>query len=110
MDSATKDRVARNEASFRSLNETFASGRYTSTPDGQAIGFVCECGDASCSETIDVRRNAYEAVRRNPRRFLVVPGHEIPEAEDVVEQHDGYSVVQKRGIATRIVVQSDPRA
>ena len=29
----------------------------------------------------------YEAVRANPRRFVIVRGHELPEVEVVVERH-----------------------
>jgi len=34
-------------------------------------------------------------VRNDPRRFAVVPGHEIAEVEDVVERHEHYAVIEK---------------
>ncbi len=37
----------------------------------------------------------YAAVRAHPDRFLVAPGHVFPEAEDLVEDHEDYAVVQK---------------
>ena len=30
---------------------------------------------------------------------MIVPGHEVPEAERVVETHDGYAIVEKTGEA-----------
>jgi len=37
----------------------------------------------------------YAAVRAHPYRFLVAPGHVFAEAEDLVEDHEDYAVVQK---------------
>jgi hypothetical protein len=33
-----------------------------------------------------MRVDEYERLRHNPRRFAVVPGHELPDIEAVVEQ------------------------
>jgi hypothetical protein len=52
----------------------------------------------------------YEAVRANPRRFAIVPGHEIPEVEDVVARNDRYIVVAKtQAPEAEIVQNTDPR-
>jgi hypothetical protein len=56
---------------------------------------VCECGNASCREGVPLSRGEYLAVRGHPRHFAVVPGHEIPDVETVVERHDGYLVIEK---------------
>lgn len=37
----------------------------------------------------------YDRVRAHDRRFFVVPGHNIPGAEKVVEEHDAWAVVEK---------------
>jgi hypothetical protein len=52
----------------------------------------------------------YERVRAHPRRFLVAPDHEIPEAEIVVESHEDYTVVEKRGEAGKVAEATDPRS
>jgi hypothetical protein len=53
----------------------------------------------------------YEAVRREPTRFAVVPGHERPEIESIVERHPTYHVVEKRDEDARgIARETDPRA
>jgi hypothetical protein len=71
---------------------------------------VCECGDNSCVEQIEVAVEDYERVRRDPTLFMVVPGHEIPDVEDVVERASGFLVVEKNGtIGQEIAAATDPR-
>jgi hypothetical protein len=54
---------------------------------------------------------AYEAIRRDPTRFAVKPGHEEPDVEDVVERLEAYFVVQKReGEPTDLARESDTRS
>ena len=51
--------------------------------------------------------DVYRAVREDPRRFIVVPGHENPEFEEVVERHDRFNVVEKFGAAGRAAERHD---
>jgi hypothetical protein len=52
----------------------------------------------------------YEAIRAEPTRFFVVPGHERPEIESVVERHGAYLVVEKREEdAEAVARETDPR-
>jgi hypothetical protein len=74
------------------------------------LTFVCECGRLGCTKLIQLTRGEYESVRENPRRFAIVDGHEILEAEEIVERHDRYLVVEKAGDpAAEIVEHTDPR-
>ena len=73
------------------------------------ISFVCECPREDCSEMLEMTREQYEAVRSNPRRFLVLPGHEDPDIARVVERHGGYRVVEKLGSAGAVAADEDPR-
>ena len=77
-----EERAARNEVVFRHVNEEVAD---LGQGSGTGTSFVCECSDTSCIERIDVPLELYEAVRANPRRFLVKPGHEHPELEPLYE-------------------------
>jgi hypothetical protein len=47
-----RERIAKTEALFRNVNEGIkeASDRF----DSDAAEFVCECGDAACTERIQV--------------------------------------------------------
>ena len=104
------ERIARNESTFRATNETLNGGlRQIEREPGELAGFVCECGDLGCTTLVRVDLEAYEAVRADARRFLIAPGHEAGEAEDVVERQAEYWVVHKRESARDVVEASDPR-
>jgi hypothetical protein len=51
----------------------------------------------------------YERVRAHSRRFVVAPGHELPDAETIIEVAAGYTVVEKRDQAGTVAEASDPR-
>jgi hypothetical protein len=106
MDIQGKQRVAMNEATFRKVNEAMEVGQ---DPSG-LLTFVCECGRLRCNKLIELTRAEYEQVRANPRRFAIIDGHEILEAESIVERHDRYLVVEKNaGPEGEIVEYTDPR-
>jgi predicted ThiF/HesA family dinucleotide-utilizing enzyme len=99
-------RVAMNEATFRKVNEGMEVGQ---DPSG-LLTFVCECGRLGCTTLIQLTRGEYESIRENPRRFAIVDGHEILEAEEIVERHDRYLVVEKAGDPEADIVEhTDPR-
>lgn len=86
-----EERLARNEARFREINEA-AQPQREQTGEGR---FVCECADRSCLAWIEIPVDIYLEQRKNPQRFFVVPGHEVPDVEKIVEQHPGFYVVEK---------------
>jgi hypothetical protein len=105
VDSAGEERVARNEAAFRKVNEAIEQGRQTR--EG-LVGFVCECGRLGCNEIIELTLSEYEAVRADAQRFGVRHGHQTG-PEVVLETHERYLVVAKRGSAGDIAEFSNPR-
>ena len=106
MEHQGKQRVAMNEATFRKVNEGMKDGQDAS----DLMSFVCECGRLHCTQIIRLTRPEYEAVRANPRRFAIVDGHEILEAEEIVERHERYLVVEKSDAPeAEIVEHTDPR-
>lgn len=99
-------RAASAEINGRRVNEAIKPRR----PAASAV-FVCECGHLGCSETLEMPIDEYEAVRTTFDRFLVVPGHEIDEVDEVVERHRDYLVVVKREPEAREMARaSDERA
>ena len=104
MQEDSRKRVAMNEATFRRINDGIRNDRPI-----RRIAFVCECGRLGCNQLIELDRSEYEAVRSDAHRFAVVPGHEIPEVEDVVERHEAYMVIQKHRDTWDVVEGSDPR-
>ena len=106
---AREQRLARNEALFREVNERIADVS-SSYELGDSLEFLCECGSQDCLDAISIVRADYEQVRSEPDRFVVVTGHEIPEIERVLERRDGYVVVTKIGEAGAIAEETDPRS
>ena len=103
-----QERIGRNEATFRSINEDIERGR-DAEDDRTLVGFVCECGSAECSRLIELTPAEYEAVRSDPCRFAI-NGHEMPEFETVIERHDRYAVVRKLEASGAVAKETDPRA
>lgn len=71
--------------------------------------FVCECGRADCDARLAVPVDEYERIRANGRRFVVAAGHERPEVEKVVDERNGWLVVEKTGEAGEVAEAEDPR-
>jgi hypothetical protein len=104
-----KERIAQNENAFRELNESLEQSVHRRRSDEDLGGFVCECGDDECEDTVRLQLATYEEIRDDSRLFFVVPGHEAPEAEDVVRRGEGYFVVRKHVDVADITEQGDPR-
>ena len=94
---------------FRLGNERMA-GWDERHEDEQSELYFCECADLDCKKRVRMEEADYEAVRSNPRRFLVLPGHEIPDVETVIEEHDGWLVIEKAPEVTETVEALDPRS
>jgi hypothetical protein len=109
MSTDMSERIARNEATFRSINEDIERGR-DAEDDRTLVGFVCECGSADCSRLIELTPAEYEQVRSDPCRFAIVNGHEVESVETVVERHDRYAVVRKLESSGAVAKETDPRA
>ena len=111
MDKERERRIAQNESLFREVNERIEEGaqRYLVENDPEAV-FICECGDAACTEPMRLTLPEYEAVRANPARFAIKRGHEIPAVERVVEETDRFAVVEKTGLGSEVATDTDPRS
>lgn len=90
---------------LRELNEAFEA----ITRDSE---FICECANRDCIGHVPMTLAEYERIRSVPTRFLVLPEpyHVVPEVEDVVEENDGYYVVEKTGDAGAAALRLDPRS
>jgi hypothetical protein len=88
-------RVEKNEQSFRAYNERRSEFEREAIAHGDAAPFVCECGDRGCHQAMNLTVEQFEASHRRPDQFAVLPGHIMPEFEEVVEQYDHYWVLRK---------------
>ena len=105
---SSKDRIGRNEAVFRDVNERIEAGQWPGEPD-KPVAFRCECASLGCNMLIELTPSAYERVRADSRHFVLVPGHEIAGVEPVVEREAEYVVVEKEAQAGRVAEATDPR-
>ena len=72
--------------------------------------YLCECGDAGCSDPIRLTRSEYEDIRSEPTRFALALDHENPEIDSVVGENERFTTIEKSfGQASRIARASDPR-
>jgi hypothetical protein len=105
-DDPRERQIGENESTFREVNE-----RIEEIAAGVSFApeFVCECGRTDCAERLRVPLDEYEAVRKHPRRFIVASGHERPAVEKVIDERQGWLVVEKTGEAGEIASEEDPR-
>jgi hypothetical protein len=103
-------RRGENEARFRALNEVLERQSLRRPNTDLAFEIVCECDDEACAQPLRVTYRTYEAVRHEPTMFIVAPGHDRPEIEQVTSRRSSYDIVEKFGDAALTALVSDPRA
>ena len=91
-------RAARNQATFRAINERLTRDDALAELTGTHV-IACECANPTCVQTLCISNAQYEAIRREPRRFAVLAGHVYPDVETVVDKLRTYVVVEKLGEA-----------
>ena len=84
-------RAARNQQLFRELNNAISRLRYSSAFNE----YVCECGLKTCLAVISLTVAEYEAIRREPGVFIVLPGHWSKRHERVVREGKGFEIVER---------------
>jgi hypothetical protein len=105
-----QQRMAKNEALFREVNERIEAINVRLGEVSES-DFICECGDDGCTKPVRLTLAEYEAVRSHPARFAIVTGHEQIDVERVVEEHGRYAVVEKLpGPPGDIARDRDPRS
>jgi|tagenome__1003787_1003787.scaffolds.fasta_scaffold20714585_3 hypothetical protein len=97
-----RERAARNQALFREVNERIDELNKKAPVLGSTPGYICECLDTACSEMIAMPHDDYARIRRHPNEFFVLPGHEEPLVELVVDKTDRWFVVRKLGVGGEI--------
>ena len=105
-----RERAARNQTAFREINERLEGLAEAFQFVSEMSSFACECADPGCIAMIDLRLSEYEAMRKHPNQFAVLPGHVYPDVEEVVAEHDRYVIVSKLGVGAEIAENTYPRA
>ena len=89
-------RAARNQALFRAVNEKMRKLNEDLASATGTFMIACECSDAQCLEMIEISAEEYLAVRGEPRHFVILEGHVVPEIETVIRETPGWIVVEKK--------------
>ena len=100
------ERLVRSQILFREVNERL---REVVGPFDGPLEFLCECSNEDCIETVGLEIKEYERIRSNPNLFLVATGHERLEVDRVVDQGQGYILVEKI-FGVDEVITADPRS
>jgi hypothetical protein len=108
MASQREERIAQNEAMFREANQR-AHAWDERHLDREIELYFCECAKPGCREKVSLRDADYERVRSDPRLFVVVSGHELPDVETVIERHEGWSIIEKAPEVARSAEALDRR-
>ena len=91
----TRERVEKNERLFREVNERIREVGQRTAETTTQFDFFCECAQLGCIERLTMTLDQYGRVRSDETRFAVLPGHELPELERIVEHHGTHVVVAK---------------
>jgi len=105
---ARERRMTQNEVLFREVNERVQE-KADDFGGGGTYQYFCECANADCTFRLVLTREQYEAVRRDPTQFVVLPLHFTPEVETLVSEHEGHWIVRKTGEAGEYAEKLDPR-
>ena len=104
-------RVGENEVVFREVNERLRELGESFSLVTELAEFVCECANTACTDRIQMALSEYEHVRSDPKWFVIIPGHEIPDYERMISEREAYAVVEKLpGGPAGIAIRDDPRS
>jgi len=77
--------------------------------NAREIEIACECERRNCPRRLRISRERYNALRQFPTRFVMKPGHPADDNERVIDQQDGFVIVEKTGPPALIAIRLDPR-
>ena len=102
-----EEKHAENEAAFRNANEQIRAAERELAPPLDRVPYLCECDDVRCREPIRLSAAEYERIRGDGATFAIARGHSSD--GEIVEEHDTYLVVRKRGEGGDVARALDPR-
>lgn len=90
---------AQNEVAFQKTNDILmgqAKELVTGPARGEiAFAFTCECSNLQCYEEVHMSIKEFERISKHQAWFCIVPKHNQPDIENVIEEHDTHWVVAK---------------
>jgi len=107
MSKTLDEKMIKNQAIMRVPNTNtsneFAALRKMAKEENQSdlpgldapVPFACECSDEDCHQRIMMKPTTYEKIHKNSKSFIIRPGHEVPDIEEITQSHVEYIVVRK---------------
>jgi hypothetical protein len=89
-----EQRIVQTEEFYRRINDLIA--RNGTRGDRR---YMCECANPYCNETLDVTDGDITRLHSVSGYYVILPGHEIPDVEHVVQASATYTIVAKDGVA-----------
>jgi hypothetical protein len=91
------EQAARVQLLYRQVNDRIHSvgSDVFGIPPDEPLSLVCECLDLGCVERINISAEDLRRARMSPAHFVVLPGHEADEFEEVAERNQTFLVVSK---------------
>jgi hypothetical protein len=103
--------LAQNEEVFRRINEKVDVVALSHGRDHHRYEFFCECSDLASIERLSWTLEEYSFARADPKRFVVLKGHDLGgELDHMVAEDRDHVFVEKDGAAGRVAVELDERA
>ena len=97
----------KNEALLRATNrEIERASEELGETGGSEIEVLCECGREGCRAVLSLTIGEYDRIHSERDRFIVLPGHENADLEQVVERTERYCIVDKFGEAEKIAQET----
>lgn len=97
-DEVRRERLLKNEQTFRDYNNRRVAFEEETDDPGEVAPFVCECGDPTCIEAVELTVNEYTSAHSAPNLFTVKPEHVYPDIERVIETGDRFWIVAKLAV------------
>lgn len=101
-------RLSKNQALFRDVNERVAKVAEEFVTYGP-LSFVCECSNTECGSQLELTHEEYERVRTVANWFLIRPGHDIRDIEEIVDSNERFAIVAKLDAGATVALVTDPR-
>ena len=105
-----RERAALNQSLFRQVNDRLQELAETFQQVTNTAMFACECAALTCTDQMEMSVDEYEALRSEPNRFAVLPGHVYHDVENVLSENDRFVVVAKIGEGAKVAERMDPRS
>jgi hypothetical protein len=99
--SESAEHTVENEVVLREVNERIAEKSSDLEARGLAESdetseYLCSCGQRDCDQSVELTLEEFAEAHAGDDRFLVAPGHYLPEIEEVVADHGRYMIVRKK--------------